>query len=226
MKTNLTPRSFLVTPLAFLAAFYNLQASAVQVTNPASFTLPMQVIDYRNSPVGLLPGGTSITNQYASLGVIHDGSTTTPPGPPGMSSLSGLPGLESNAGDPDPNLPITILFTQPITQVGAFYLMGFSQDSITLTANRADNSVIESFTILPSKMPLRPGPFGFNEGFLGLIVNESIHSVTFAPSTAPFVIDDLHINQPIPEPSIGALVGGFALGLCAFARNSMRRQVA
>ena len=45
----------------------------------------MQIINYSNSPVGTLPGGTSITNQYSSLGVIHDGSTTTPPGPPGMS---------------------------------------------------------------------------------------------------------------------------------------------
>jgi hypothetical protein len=166
----------------------------------------MQVINYSNSPVGVLPGSTSITSQYSSLGVVHDGSTTTPPGPPGMSSPSGLPGLESNVGDPDPFLPITITFTQPYRQVGAYFLMGQPTDSMTLTAFRANSTVIESTTIAPAAMPLRPGPFGFNEGFIGLIVNEPIASIRFTPSTLPFVIDDLHFN--VPEPS--------AIGLAMF----------
>ena len=100
------------------------QTRATPVSTPASFVGVMQVINYSNSPIGLLPGSTSITNQYSSLGVVHDGSTTTPPGPPGMSSPSGLPGLESYADDPDPFLPITITFTQPYSQVGAYFLMG------------------------------------------------------------------------------------------------------
>jgi hypothetical protein len=189
-------------------------ASAAPVTNPASFTGAMQIIDYNNSPVGLLPGSTSVTIQYSSLGVLHDGSTTTPPGPPGMSSPSGLPGLESNAGDPDPFLPITITFTMPFRQVGAYFLMGGSTDSMTLTALRANNTVIESTTVVPAAMLLRPGPFGFNEDFIGLIVSEPIASIRFSPNTVPFVIDDLHFN--VPEPSALTLIGLASFTLLVF----------
>src|SRR5262245_5124473 len=140
-------------------------AAAIPVTNPATFSGPMQVIDYRNSPIGLLPNSTSITNQYASLGVLHDGSTTTPPGPPGMSSPSGLPGLESNVGDPDPNLPITITFTRPYQQVGAYFLMAGANDSMTLTAFRANSTVIDSATILPAA---KTRSFRFQRGLCGI----------------------------------------------------------
>ena len=157
--------------LVLLAVFVS-RTWAIPVTTPTSFVGAMRVINYSNSPVGLLPGSTSITNQYSSLGVVHDGSTTTPPGPAGMSSLSGLPGLESNADDPDPFLPVTITFTQPFRQIGAYFLMGQPTDSMTLTAFRANSTVIESTTIAPSAMPLRPGPFGYNEGFIGLVVKE------------------------------------------------------
>jgi hypothetical protein len=176
----------------------------------------MTVIDYSNSPVGLLPGSTSISDQYTALGVLHDGSTTTPFGPPGISSWSGLPGLESPVGDPDPDVPITITFTVPVRQVGAFYLMSASTDSIMLTLFRADSSVIESATIEPADMPLTPGPYRFNEGFLGIIAAETIASATFSPIPATgsvgnaFVIDDLQFGDeaPIPEPSA-------ALAFCA-----------
>ena len=201
-----------------LSALFLAHASAVPVTNPANFTGTMQIIDYRNSPVGLLPGSTSITNQYSSLGVLHDGSTTTPPGPPGMSSPSGLPGLESEAGDPDASLPITITFTQPFQQIGAYFLMGGSADSITLTAFRANSTIIESTTVVPAAMPLRPGPFEYNEGFVGLIVNEPIASIRFSPSTLPFVIDDLHFS--VPEPSTLAVCGLAGMTLFVFFRRA------
>jgi hypothetical protein len=190
---------------------------AIPVTAPDGFAGAMHVINYSNSPMGLLPGSTSITNQYSSLGVVHDGSTTTPPGPPGMSSPSGLPGLESFAGDPDESLPITITFTQPFKQVGAYFLMGAPTDSMTLTAFRANSTIIESTTIDPPAMPQRPGPFGFNEGFIGLVVNEPIASIRFSPSTLPFVIDDLHFN--VPEPSAIALVAIGVPMVCARRRK-------
>jgi hypothetical protein len=189
------------------------------ILSPGAFTLPATVINYSNSPVGNLPGGTSITTQYATLGVLHDGSTTTPPGPPGMSSDSGLPGLESPVGDPDPFLPISMSFTVPVTQVGAYYLMGVPTDSITITAFRLDNTVIETATVLPASMPLRPGPFGFNEGFLGLITTENIAKVTFTPTTNAFVVDDFRFAgaAPIPEPAtIG--FGLLVLGVCCSSR--------
>jgi hypothetical protein len=43
-------------------------------------------------------------------------------------------------------------------------------------------------------MPFTPGPFGHNEGFIGIIANETIVSATFSPTSAPFVIDDLHFG--------------------------------
>jgi hypothetical protein len=202
--------SRLIFASLLVAAFLTTRSSAAPVADPGSFVGTMHIIDYRNSPVGVLPGSTSITNQYSAWGVLHDGSTTTPPGPPGISSLSGLPGLESYVGDLDQSLPITITFSKPFRQVGAYFLMGSANDSITLTALRADSSVIESTTIAPAAMPLRPGPFGFNEGFVGLIVNEPIASIRFSPRTLPFVIDDLHFNVPEPAPII--LVG---VALCA-----------
>src|SRR5687768_14406780 len=158
-QANVRTSQRAVGTLVFLAVLVS-QTWAIPVTTPAGFVGAMQVINYSNSPVGLLSGSTSITNQYSSLGVVHDGSTTTPPGPPGMSSPSGLPGLESDVGDPDPFLPVTITFTQPFRQVGAYFLMGQPTDSMTLTAFRANSTVIESTTIAPSAMPLRPGPFG------------------------------------------------------------------
>ena len=90
---------------------------------------------------------------------------------------------------------------------------------MTLTAFRANSTVIESTTIAPAAMPLRPGPFGFNEGFIGLIVNEPIASIRFSPSTLPFVIDDLHFN--VPEPSAIALAVLVVPVLFARRRKSM-----
>lgn len=177
----------------------------------------MTVIDYSTSPVGPVAPSTSVTVQYASIGVIHDGSTTTPPGPSGMSSISHLPGLESPAGDPVGNpIPITITFTVPVTEVGAFYLMGFSSASITLTARRLDSSIIESVTIAPGSMPLTPGPFGFNEGFVGLITSENIASVVFSPSPlSAFVIDDLHFGASASVPDAGGTLLLAGLGFLA-----------
>lgn len=84
--------------------------------------------------------------------------------------------------------------------------MGSPTDSITLSLFRADTTLIDTATILPASMPLMPGPFGFNEGFIGLIVGESIASATFSPIGSPFVIDDLHFGA-VPEPTTLALMG-------------------
>lgn len=194
-----------ISILTALFAISAVGSFAASISTPVAFTAPMQIVDYRNSPQGLLADGVSMTNQYSAWGIGHDGSTTTPPGPAGMSSLSGLPGLESSAGDPDSSLPITLTFSRTVTQVGAYYLMGSRTSSITLTAFRANNTTIESVTVAPAEMSERPGPFGFNEGFIGLIVSEPIASVRFSPTSQPFVIDDVHVN--VPEPSTLALLG-------------------
>jgi hypothetical protein len=203
-------------------------ADASIVTNPASFTATMTIIDYTNSPVGVLPGGTSITNQYAAIGVMHDGSTTIGgfpgDGPPGISSPSGLTALESPVGDADPNLPISISFTTAVTEFGAYFLMGSRTDSIVLEARRADNTIIETQTILPGGMTF--GPFGFNEGFIGMIVGEPVASARFVPSTAAFVIDDLHFGASaagaVPEPAtfvVWSMIGVSSAGVCVWRRS-------
>lgn len=222
MNTSTCRFSATIFTIAGLALVHD--AGAISITSPGGFTAPMTVIDYSTSPGGPIAGGTSITTQYSSLGVIHDGSTTTPPGPPGISSASGLPGLESNAGDPDPFLPITVSFMVPVNQVGAYFLMGSAGDSITLTAFRTDTTVIDTFTIAPGAMPLTPGPFGFNEGFIGLILPETAASVVFAPSTttSAFVIDDLHfgnLSNRVPETGSSLALLGFAfMGLAGYRR--------
>jgi hypothetical protein len=203
---------------SLLLAFSAAHCSAAPITTPAAFTSPTLVIDYRNAPTGLLPDGASITDQYSLWGVSHDGSTTTPPGPPGMSSPSGLPGLESFAGDADASLPITISFATPVRQVGAYYLMSLRSDSITLTAFRANSTIIESISVTPAEMPMRPGPFNYNEGFIGLIVNEPIAAIRFSPSTSPFVIDDVHFA--IPEPSTFGLASLIGSPFFAIRRRS------
>jgi hypothetical protein len=203
-------------------------ADASIVTNPASFTATMTIINYTNSPVGVLPGGTSITNQYAAIGVLHDGSTTVSgpaDGPPGISSPSGLTALESPVGDADPNLPISVTFTTPVTEFGAYFLMGSRTDSILLEARRADNTIIETQTILPAGMTL--GPFGFNEGFIGMILSEPVALARFVPLTSAFVIDDLHFGvttggvDAVPEPAtlvVWSMIGASGVGLCVWRR--------
>jgi hypothetical protein len=72
-------------------------------------------------------------------------------------------------------------------------------------------------TVLPADMPLHPGPWGFNEGFVGLAVSEPIAALTFTPNSVAFVIDDLHIG--VPEPSTFALLAFGVFGLAYFLRQ-------
>jgi hypothetical protein len=206
----------------FGAVAGNVDASIV--TNPASFTATMQIIDYSSSPVGAIAPGTSVIAQYSTLGVLHDGSTTTPPGPAGMSSFSGLPALESPVGDPDASIPITVTFTTPVTEFGAFFILSSNLAAISLEARRADNSVIETQTILPGSMTL--GPFGFNEGFIGLILGEPAAFATFSPvlpgALSALAIDDLHFGAAdVPEPAtllVWSVIGVSGAGLCVWRR--------
>ena len=202
-------------------------ARAVPVFDHTDFPESV-ILNYSDSPAGLIAPGDSVVNQYASLGVHHDGHTTTPPGPSGMSSLSGLPGLEAGSGDlpgrfleiasgdlPAPFLEIT--FDIPVTGVGAFYLMGGATDPIILSVFDAENVLIETVVVLPDDMPMRPGPFDFNEGFVGILTDTAIASARFNADDLAFVIDDLHV---VPEPATATLA---VLGTLAFLFRRNRR---
>ena len=154
-----------------------------------------------------------MTAQYSLLGILFDGHTVTPPGPAGMTSLSGLPGLEAATEIPALGSGIRMNFTVPVRAVGAFYLMGNPSDPITLRAFGIDNNLLQAITLLPADMTLRPSPFGYNEGFIGISQNSLIAYATFNSGGSPYVIDDLHFS-PVPEPSIIALSGVALLLLC------------
>ena len=203
------PRLLLVSTLLGLGVL-PLTADAYPVFDPGDLTAPM-LIDYSSSPVGIIPEGHPVTDQYAGWGVHHDGHTTTPPGPPGMSSLSGLPGLEAGAVGIPP-LTLRVGFTVPVTEVGAFYLMGGPENAITLSAYDDGAELIELVTVLPADM--LPGPYGFNEGFVGLVTDSPIAAVTFAGTDTTFVVDDLHFG--IPEPVSLMILG---LGSVAVLRR-------
>ena len=83
----------------------------------------------------------------------------------------------------------------------------------------AENDLIETVVVLPDDMPLRPGPFGFNEGFVGIVTDTAIASARFDAETLAFVIDDLHV---VPEPASGALAVLGALALLLGRRRRIR----
>jgi hypothetical protein len=177
---------------------------ALLITSPSSVPSPT-ILDYANSPAGPIAPGSAVTNQYAAVGVVHNGHTTTPPGPAGISSGSGLPALEIGNGGPA-NVICRMDFSVPVRAVGAYYLMVSDTDSIRVSAFTAANTLIESQTVTAAQMPMHPGPFGFNEGFMGMITDQAIHHLIFESVAAGggignlYAIDDFHFS-PLPAPS-------------------------
>ena len=209
------PRTAIGIFLCVIVSVQALPVSAVPVFDHSVFP-DSAILNYSDSPAGPIAPGDPVINQYASLGVRHDGHTTTPPGPSDMSSFSGLPGLEAGSGDV-PGRFLEITFGIPVTGVGAFYLMGASTDPITLSVFDAENDLIETIVVLPGEMPMRPGPSGFNEGFVGILTDTTIALARFDAETLAFVIDDLHV---VPEPATGTLA---VLGALAFLFRRNRR---
>lgn len=218
------PNRKMITSIAVLSLPLSSAAVATPVFDPADLPGAI-VINYSDSPAGPVPPGTPVVDQYAALGVRHDGHTTTPPGPGGISSLSGLPALEAGSGDL-PGRFLEIEFDVPIQGVGAFYLMGGSSDPITLSVFDAGHDEIESVVVMPQDMPLTPGPFGFNEGFVGLTTDTPFQLARFEATTLAFAIDDLHVVIPEPATLVMVALGGLAILAVRrrFSRNRPTRR--
>ena len=172
-------------------------AHAGPVFDPSEFS-GLPYLDYSSSPVGVIPPDSVMTDQYAPWGVRHDGHTTTPPGPPGISSYSGLPALDAGTEHQLPILTIDITFPDGVTEVGAFYLMGHPGNAIKLSVFDEAMNLIEAVKVLPEEMPYQPGPYDFNEGFVGLATDVPFTTARFQADNTTFVIDDLHFT---PEPA-------------------------
>jgi|GEM_PF-3159662 len=184
---------------------------AAPVFDPSALASPV-VLDYANSPAGAIAPGEAVLDQYAALGVRHDGHTTTPPGPPGISSLSGLPALEAGSGDL-PGRFLDIEFDVDVFGIGAFYLMGGDRDSIILSVFDHAQGLLETVTLMPQDMAMTPGPFGFNEGFVGIVSDVPIRSARFEAQQLAFVVDDLHVVIPEPATIFLVTLGGAVLML-------------
>ena len=172
-------------------------AYAGPVFDPSEFS-GLPYIDYSSSPAGVIPPDSAVTDQYLPWGVRHDGHTTTPPGPPGISSYSGLPALDAGTEHHLPILTLDITFPDGVTEVGAFYLMGHPGNAIKLSVFDEALNLIEAVKVLPEEMPYQPGPYGFNEGFVGLATDVPFTTARFQADNTTFVIDDLHFT---PEPA-------------------------
>lgn len=190
--------------------------NAVPVFDPSALASPF-VLDYADSPAGAITPGEAVLDQYAAWGVWHDGHTTTPPGPLGMSSLSGLPGLEVESRGVVGRF-LEIDFDVDVFGLGAFYLMGGHRDSITLSVFDQTRGLLETVTLLPQEMAMTPGPFGSNEGFVGIVSEVPIRSARFEAPQLAFVVDDLHVV--VPEPATIYLL---AVGTAAVAARRVRK---
>jgi hypothetical protein len=59
-------------------------------------------------------------------------------------------------------------------------------------------TLVEEVKVFPDEMPYQPGPYGFNEGFIGLATDVPFTTARFQADNTTFVIDDLHFT---PEPA-------------------------
>jgi len=170
--------------------------------------------------------GPSVTNQYASSGVIFNNpaypgqvtaDTNLTPAIPGSSFPNALFVSQGGQMDQPSAMPFQILFSIPITAVGLDY--GSSLNSfLRLDAYSSDNTLLESLIYVGSLSPIGLGGFaGIRESTPIARLDLSYHPYSDPSRTLNFSIDNLRFEaSPVPEPSAAMLVGlgllGIALG--------------
>ncbi|HTP88091.1 MAG TPA: PEP-CTERM sorting domain-containing protein [Bryobacteraceae bacterium] len=173
--------------------------------------------------------GPSVTNQYASLGVVFNNPTY-----PGQDTIdtnltSGIP----NASAPnalfvhqgglllDPiAAPFQILFSVPVVTVGFDY--GSSSDSfLELDAYDSNNFLIDVQTFVGTPTSIGQGGFaGLQESANIARLDVSYHPFSNPSRTFNFSIDNLAYAAPTPEPATWSIVG---LGLLAVGAGCWRK---
>jgi hypothetical protein len=182
---------------------------------PSSWANTVTTIDFE----GLIEG-TAVTNQFS--GLTFSNSTVLTAG----SSLNEIdyPPKSGTNVIYDDGGPITISFSTPVLEVGAY--LNYTQ-AITLQAFDAANNLLGSDSTLYSTNLVSTGDPGSSPNeFLQLNFAGGISMVTFTgdPAGGTFTLDDLTITaaqtNQIPEPSTLALM----LGAIASIEKLRRRR--
>lgn len=189
----------------------SLGAATIDVS---SFTPGATLIDFNNVDGGNCHlCGTSISTEYASLGV-----TFNNPSYPGMDTVQtnltfGIPGATGpnalyvaqggHIGDPAA-APFEIDFSIPVTMVGFAY--GSSADSfLRVDVYGMNNTMLESLVFVGDPCPIGSGGFaGVEESSAITRLELSYHPNADPNRTYNFSIDNLQFQGDPPEPSITA----------------------
>jgi hypothetical protein len=193
-----------------------LSIKASPILTPSDFSSNATIVNFDDLTGGNCNlCGPSVTDQYASLGVIFNNPTD-----PGQDTAdTNLTASFPNASPPNllfvdqgglladqPALPFQILFSVPVTMVG--FDFGSSTDSyIELDAYGAGHQLLETldFVGTPAQIGLA-GFVGLEESSPIAELDVSYHPFSDPSRTFNFSIDNLEFEASTPEPSTFALI--------------------
>jgi hypothetical protein len=187
------------------------------IFSPSDFSSNATIINFDNLAGGDCNlCGPSVTDQYASLGVIFNN-----PSYPGQDTAdTNLTASFPNASPPnllfveqggllgdEPAQPFQILFSVPVTMVG--FDFGSSTDSyIELDAYGAGHQMLETLDFVGTPAPIGlAGYVGLEESSPIVELDVSYHPFSDPSRTFNFSIDNLEFEgSSTPEPSTFALI--------------------